>query len=276
LIVTANSPNGLKGIRAGGGILDKIVAAKAVRLSDARCLTDELASKARARSFRSLSAALTRQDEINIIAEIKHRSPSKGIIREQFDPVSIADSYWRSGAAALSVLTEQDFFGGSLDHLTAASQAVRLPILRKDFVFDEFQLLEAAGAGADAVLLIVAILEDSLLAALLERAGEIGLEALVEVHSDEEMKRAGNAGARIIGVNNRDLKTFNVDLNTSLRLAPLAPPQAVLVSESGINTAGDILRLKATGYNGFLVGEHFMRAADPGAALAELIEHAGG
>lgn len=261
------------GVRAAGGILDRIVEAKAARLEGAkrRAPVGTLVERGASRAFHSLGGALERPDSVNIIAEIKQRSPSKGIICADFDPLRIADSYTGAGAAALSVLAEEDFFGGSLDHLEAIRARVALPLLRKDFIFDEYQLYESVSAGADAVLLIVAILEDELLGSLIELAGKLGLDALVEVHSADEMNRAIHAGASIIGVNNRDLTTFIVDLETSIDLARLAPTGAVLVSESGIHNGADIRRLKSAGFNAFLVGEHLMRANDPGAALAQLI-----
>ena len=221
-----------------------------------------------------MGEALSRVGRTNIVAEIKHRSPSKGIIREEFDPETIAISYEKAGAAALSVLTEEDFFGGSLNHLRAVRERVGLPLLRKDFLFDEYQIHEALAAGADAVLLIVAMLEDKLLADLIALASELKLDALVEVHNAREMERAVTARAGLIGVNNRDLTTFTVELETSELLATLAPRNAVLVSESGIRTGQDIYRLKQSGYNAFLVGEHFMRAADPGEALRRLVASA--
>jgi indole-3-glycerol phosphate synthase len=263
-----------------GGILDRIVEAKANRLEAAKLLVpfDELVERANARSssrlHHSLAAALNRVDRVNIIAEIKQRSPSKGVIREDFNLVHIAESYAVAGAAALSVLAEEDFFGGSLDHLEEIRQRVALPLLRKDFIFDEYQLYESVLAGADAVLLIVAILEDELLGSLIELTAKLELDALVEVHSADEMKRAARSGASIIGINNRDLTTFTVDLKTSIELAGLSPTGAVLVSESGIHTGSDILRLKSAGFSAFLVGEHLMRAADPGAALRQLIREA--
>jgi indole-3-glycerol phosphate synthase len=277
---TTIQTNRHSGVRAAGGILDRIVEAKAVRLEAAKRrknidqLDDELVERAGTRIRHSLTDALARTDRANIIAEIKQRSPSTGIIRDDFDPVRIADSYAGAGAAALAVLAEEDFFGGSLDHLGAIRNRVALPLLRKDFIFDEYQLYESVLAGADAVLLIVAILEDELLGRLIDMAGKLGLDALVEVHSGDEMKRAIRAGAAMIGVNNRDLTTFAVDLETSTDLAGLAPQGALLVSESGIHTGADIRRLKSAGFNAFLVGEHLMRSADPGAALAQLIREA--
>lgn len=264
------------GVRAAGGILDRIVEAKAVRLEAAkrREPISTFVERRASRSFHSLNDALGRADRVNIIAEIKQRSPSKGIICTDFDPIRIAESYAGAGAAALSVLAEEDFFGGSLDHLKAIRRRVALPLLRKDFIFDEYHLYESVSAGADAVLLIVAILEDELLASLIELAGKLGLDALVEVHSAHEMERAIEARASIIGINNRDLTTFAVDLETSIDLARLAPTGAVLVSESGIHNGADIRRLQPAGFNAFLVGEHLMRAADPGDALEQLIGEA--
>lgn len=264
------------GVRAAGGILDRIVEAKAARLEAAkrRAPVSTFVERSASRTFHSLTDALGRAEQVNIIAEIKQRSPSKGIIRADFDPIRIAESYACAGAAALSVLAEEDFFGGSLDHLEAIRSRVALPLLRKDFIFDEYQLYESVSAGADAVLLIVAILEDGLLASLIELARKLRLDALVEVHSAHEMERAVEAGASIIGINNRDLTTFEVDLETSIALAALAPMGSVLVSESGIHNSADIRRLKPAGFNAFLVGEHLMRAADPGVALEQLIGEA--
>ena|SRR5437870_9343740 len=272
----------LSGVRAAGGILDRIVEAKAKRLEETkRRAPIELLAKSATEAAascqpNSFTQALSRSNTINIIAEIKHRSPSKGIICQDFDPVRIAESYANAGAAALSILTEEDFFGGSLDHLKAIRKVVTLPLLRKDFIFDEYQIYESVLAGANAVLLIVAILEDDLLASLINLARKLGLDALVEVHSVEEMKRANRAGASLIGINNRDLTNFNVDLNTSVELGRLTRDDAILVSESGINTGADIRHLRSAGFNSFLVGEHLMRATEPGAALRQLIEEAGG
>jgi indole-3-glycerol phosphate synthase len=270
----------ITGVRASGGILDKIVQAKVQRLDEAKRRTPieelerDVAPRASSRAAKSMIASLRTRERVNIIAEIKRRSPSKGIIRGDFNPEWIAERYAASGAAAISVLTEEDFFEGSLEHLRAVRARVESPLLRKDFVFDEYQLQEALKAGADAVLLIVAILEDFQLARLIARARELGLDALVEVHSADEMQRAVGAGAPIIGINNRDLTTFNVDLETSIELSRLAPQDAILVSESGINTGDDVRRLREAGFNAFLVGEHLMRADDPGEALERLIAEA--
>ncbi|HXG68370.1 MAG TPA: indole-3-glycerol phosphate synthase TrpC [Blastocatellia bacterium] len=266
------------GVLAAGGVLDRIIEAKALRVREAlraRPFANLIREcRESPRPHRSLKDALSGGDRVHIIAEIKRRSPSKGIIREDFHPVAIAESYAEGGAAALSVLTEEDFFGGSLDHLRAVREHVNLPLLRKDFLFCEYQLYEAAAAGADAVLLIVAALDDELLTRLVALADELGLDALVEVHTLAEMERAIRANAKIIGVNNRDLTTFTVDLETSLRLAEAAPRDAILVSESGISAGDDIRLLRAAGFQAFLIGEHFMRAERPGAALKRLLREA--
>jgi indole-3-glycerol phosphate synthase len=257
--------------------LDRIVAAKAIRVQSAkqnRVAAFQLMSAHRqSQSIHKLfSARLLRRGRTNIIAEIKHRSPSRGVIRQDFDPVGIAEGYALAGAAALSVLTEEDFFGGSLEYLRAIrSRLPEIPLLRKDFLFDEYQLYESLEAGADAVLLITAILDDATLARLIGVSAELGLEALVEVHTKSELERAAAAGASIIGINNRDLRDFTVDIGTSLTLARLAPTGAVLVSESGISTERDISLLSEAGFNAFLIGEHFMRAEDPGRALKALL-----
>ncbi len=271
-----NSP----GVLSAGGILDRIVSAKVRRLEDAKRRTpiERLAPEALAiltsTARHSLSASLSREG-VNIIAEIKRRSPSKGVIREDLDPARIAKGCEEGGAVALSILAEEDFFGGSLEHIRAIRKRVALPLLRKDFIFDEYQLYESVVAGADAVLLIVAILGGELLKNLIRLCVELGIDTLVEVHTADEMKRAAEAGASMIGVNNRDLTTFNVDLETSIKLAPLAPEGALLISESGINSGEDIRRLRSVGFHAFLVGEHLMRSQDPGAALKRLIEQTG-
>jgi indole-3-glycerol phosphate synthase len=214
----------------------------------------------------ALRNALT-GNEINIIAEFKRRSPSKGTIRENADAATLARSYESAGAAAISVLTEENFFAGSLGDLLAVRAQVSIPILRKDFVLDEWQVHESAAAGADALLLIVAALDDETLARLLRLTEEdLGMDALVEVHTREEMDRASAHGAKLIGVNNRDLRTFDVSTKTSFQLAHFAPAAAVLVSESGL-TPDEVPKLRAAGYSGFLIGETLMRAADPARQL---------
>jgi len=235
-------------------ILTEIIAKKQERLREARGL----------HRFRSA----LQKDSVNIIAEFKRRSPSKGMIREGADPIEIARAYQAGGAVAMSVLTEEDYFVGSLEDLRQVKAAVELPVLRKDFIVDQYQVYESAVAGADAILLIVAALDDESLSQLRRLAeDELGMDALVEVHTSDEMKRAAACGAKLIGVNNRDLRTFQVSLETSLSLAREAPPEALLISESGLNNAADLQRLYDAGYRGFLIGETLMRADDPAAAL---------
>ncbi len=244
-------------------------AKKLVSLEQIRAMAHEARVDARPHALRS---ALADASKINIIAEFKRRSPSKGEIRRDADPSIIAGAYESGGASAVSVLTEEDHFGGSLDDLRAARKTIALPILRKDFVFDEYQVYESGAAGADAVLLIVAALDDESLLRLRQIIeDELGMDALIEVHTAEEMKRAAACGANVIGVNNRNLQTFEVTLETSVQLAALAPKGSTLISESGIGTADDIGCLRAIGYRGFLIGESFMRADDPGEALRTLL-----
>ena len=217
------------------------------------------------------ASRLSRSGSINVIAECKRRSPSRGVLRAAYDPVSIATGYERAGAAAISVLTEPGFFDGSLEHLAAVREAVRVPLLRKDFIIDEYQLLEARAAGADAILLIVAALDDAALTSLATSARALGLAALVEVHNVEECRRALASGAGIIGVNNRNLRTLQVDLHASRDVAGLLPASAIGISESGLKTSADLQAMQALGYRAFLMGERFMIEPDPGAALAGLI-----
>ncbi len=233
-----------------------------------------MAQKARDASRpHGLVRALSDEDRINIIAEFKRKSPSKGEIRRAADPASIAKAYESGGAAAVSVLTEEDYFDGSLDDLRAVRQATSLPVLRKDFIFEEYQVYESAAAGADALLLIVAALDDPTLARLRRIAeDELGMDALVEVHTREEMLRAVESGARIIGVNNRNLSTFEVSLDTSAQLAPGAGDNNLLVSESGIESAADIRQLYALGYRAFLIGEGLMRADEPERVLRDFTQ----
>ena len=232
-----------------------------------------LEQRALARTPRGdrFEAALGTSGRVNVIAECKRRSPSRGVLAPQYDPVAIARKYEAGGAAAISVLTEPTFFDGALAHLTAVREAVNVPLLRKDFVVDDYQLLEARAAGADAILLIVAALEQSALVRLQSRAWELGLAALVEVHDEEELSRAVDSGARLIGVNNRNLRTLAVDVSASDRLAAKLPAGVVGVSESGLQTRGDLERLAAAGYRAFLIGERFMTDADPARAIADLI-----
>jgi indole-3-glycerol phosphate synthase len=221
----------------------------------------------------ALLGALREEGKINIIAEFKRKSPSKGEIRRDADPSIIATAYEAAGASAISVLTEEDYFDGSLDDLREVKQAISLPVLRKDFVFEAYQVYESAAAGADAVLLVVAALDDEELSRLLRLAeDELRMDALVEVHTREEMERAVNSGAKLIGVNNRDLGTFEVSLETSVQLASMNGDNAMLISESGIESAADIQRLYDLGYRGFLIGESLMRADDPGEALKQFTQ----
>lgn len=220
---------------------------------------------------RDFAAALRRDDDVAVMAEVKRRSPGAGEIRPGLDPVGLASVYRDGGAAALSVLTDEEYFGGTLDDLRDVRERVDLPVLRKDFVIDELQVAEARGAGADAVLLIVRILDDDRLVALRERAEALGMTALVEVHGDEELERALAAGARVVGVNNRDLSTFETDLAVTERLAPRVPPEVVLVSESGIGSGDDVARVGRAGADAVLVGESLLRAPDPGRAVSELV-----
>ncbi len=205
-----------------------------------------------------------------IIGEVKKASPSRGVLAQDFDPRGIALTYQKGGAAALSVLTDKEYFQGSLADLHAARSAVRIPVLRKDFILDEAQIAESFMAGADAILLIAAVLDLKALRRLREFAESLGLDVLVEAHDEMELDRALESGATIAGVNNRDLHTFQVSLDTSFRLAGRIPPGIMAVSESGIRTHEDVRRLMEAGYRAFLVGEHLMTAPDPVAALAEL------
>ena len=210
-----------------------------------------------------------------VIAEIKKASPSQGVIRPDFDPVAIAHTYATHGAVALSVLTDEKYFQGQLGYLMAIREAVSLPLLRKDFIIDLYQVYESRAAHADAMLLIVAALDDVRLRELLKLSQEIGLTALLEVHTSEELERILPLQPRLIGINNRDLHTFHTDLDTTLRLLPLIPPDATVVSESGIHTAADMYRLREKGVHAFLVGESLMRAPDPGLKLRELLHGEG-
>jgi len=241
---------------------ERVVAAK--ELVSLEHLRKQARRNARPHALRDV----LRSDGINVIAEFKRRSPSKGAIRADANLTEVVKSYVAGGAIAVSVLTEEDYFSGSLDDLRQVKAAVDLPVLRKDFVFDEYQVYESAAAGADAILLIVAALDDNALMSLRRLAeDELGMDALVEVHTSEEMKRAVSCGAKIIGVNNRDLRTFEVTLETSLSLARGAPTDVLLISESGLHNSDDLRRLRAAGYRGFLIGETLMRADDPAQAL---------
>ena len=258
--------------------LDQIIAATHRRVTEARRTADlrELERQAQEHVPRGFRRALETkgQNGVAIIAELKKASPSRGLIRADFNPESLARELEHAGAAALSVLTDEEFFQGSLDNLRAASASTKLPCLRKDFIVDEFQLLEARAYGADAVLLIVAALSQAELVGLTMQAHNYGLDVLCEAHDKEEVRRALDAGCNLVGVNNRDLRTFKVDLETAFRLADLIPKNVVRVAESGIQTGADIARLRAAGYLAFLVGESLMKAESPGKALRVLIAEA--
>ena len=259
-------------------ILDDIVAYK----------RDELAARKRAVSLTELTdralyradppgflAALQTRAGRTIIAEVKKASPSKGVIRADFDPLAIARSYHVAGAAAVSVLTEKQFFQGSLEYLRRIRTTVPIPLLRKDFLFDEYQVHEARAFGASAILLIVAILDDQQLADLAQLASALGMDCLIEVHDERERDRALAAGATLLGINNRDLRTFHTTIETTERLVRDIPDDVFVVSESGLSSAAQLARLEAQGVGAFLIGETCMAAADPGAALRALLDPSG-
>jgi len=253
-------------------ILDRIVEARRESVAHRKRVLPEVPLKMaveKAAPPRDFAGALTR-DGVNVIAELKKASPSRGVIRENYAPAALAAGLERAGAAALSVLTEEEFFFGSLTDLKEAKKAVQIPILRKDFIIDPWQVWEARAAGADAFLLIVAILTDGALRELLDLGRSLGMEPLVEVHSGEELDRAIAAGARIIGVNNRDLRTFEVRVETSLGLIDAIPDECIAVSESGLSTHDDLERLRRAGFDAFLIGEHLMKDADPAVPLRAL------
>jgi len=245
-------------------VLDRIVETKQAEVAELRRRAASIRARAAsAPPVPSFTRALTAGPCVALIAEVKRRSPSAGEIRSGARAAEVAARYASAGAAALSVLTDGPHFGGELADLEEVRQAVDLPVLRKDFTIDELQVYEAKGAGASAVLLIARLLEDAELAELSAVAQELGLEALVEVHDEQELERAARVGARVIGINNRDLATFSTDLGTTLRLAPLAPEGSVVIGESGIASTNDVAQLAAAGVSAVLVGESLMRAADP-------------
>ena len=261
--------------QAAGRVLDTIVAATRRTLAQRKSVAAPQVLAAQAAASRQpqgehFRAGLEAPGP-SVIAECKRRSPSKGVLRAAYAPADIAAGYERAGAAAISVLTEPAFFDGDLAHLAAVRDAVRVPLLRKDFTVDLYQLDEAIVAGADAVLLIVAALDDAALRELHGQAGARGLAVLVEVHDEHELDRALALGARVIGVNNRNLRTLSVDVGASLRMIDRIPADVIAVAESGLRTAEDVATLARAGYDGFLVGERFMTADDPGQALASLI-----
>jgi indole-3-glycerol phosphate synthase len=239
---------------------------------------EHLARMAHERAPRgdAFASAIAMRDRVNVIAECKRRSPSKGVLSHDYQPARIARGYEAAGAAAVSVLTEPQFFGGSIDHLREVRAEVSLPLLRKDFIVDEYQLLEARAAGADAVLLITAALDDHALKDLIWRAGALGLAALVEVHNAWDLERAIDAGAAIIGINNRDLRTQGVDLETTTRLIRLIPEGIVAVAESGIESPDTLARMRRCGCAAVLIGGYLMSNPDPGRALGDLLRAVGG
>lgn len=252
-----------------GTVLDRILAHKLDEIAaaqSARPLDVVIREAQAAPPPRDFAGAL-RRDTVALIAEVKRASPSKGLLVAHFNPVDIGTVYAQNGAACISVLTDERFFQGSLAHLQAVRAAADVPVLRKDFTVAPYQVYEARAAGADAVLLIVAALADGILADLHALALGLGLAALVEVHDEAEMERALRLGAQLVGVNNRDLKTFNVDMGTTARLAVLAPPDVTLVAESGIASPEDVLRMGAAGADAALVGEALMTAEDVAAAV---------
>jgi len=267
-------------VNAGADLLATIVAATR-RIVEVRAEREPLArlvqrAERTARRPGVFRAALGGTDRVNVIAECKRRSPSRGLLRADYDAAAIARSYSAAGAAAISVLTEPTFFDGSLEDLVRVREAVDVPLLRKDFVVSEYQLAEARAAGADAVLLIAGALVPADLARLQARAHDLGLDALVEVHNRGELAAALDAGAAIVGVNNRNLRTLAVDLDVSEQLIARIPQGVTTVSESGIKTPEDIARFRRLGYHAFLIGERFMACADPGVELRRLLEQARG
>ncbi len=252
-------------------ILDRIVATKHEELRALAGTGPELRARAAdAPAPRGFAAALRRPGEVRLLAEVKRRSPSAGDIRPGADPVEVARAYREGGAAALSVLTDREYFGGDLAALRRVTAAVDLPVIRKDFVVDALQVLEARAAGADAVLLIVRILDDARLRELHDAVRALEMDALVEAHNADEVRRALDAGATLLGVNNRDLDNFVTDLELSVRLAPTVPAGVTFVAESGIRAAADVDRLGAAGVDAILVGESLMRQPDLRAAAAAL------
>jgi len=257
-------------------ILDEITQAKRSEVSNAkqRCTTAEMRKRADAMSPpRDFLQALAAPGPIKLIAEVKKASPSAGVIRATFNPAAIAQIYQDHGATCLSVLTDHPFFQGSITHLREVRATVHLPILRKDFIIDEYQILEARAAGADAILLIAEILSDQELVQFQKQAAELGMAALVEFHEKGNLSRVVDSGAPLIGINNRNLKTFTTSLEHTLTLRDRIPTDRLLVSESGIQTPEDVNRLAVAGVAAILVGETLMRAADPGRAIAALLGH---
>ena len=253
-------------------ILDEIIDYKRREIEGKKKAVGQIDEAALARTDRDFAQAIKRIDGRlpKVIAEIKKASPSKGIIRNNFEPVKIARSYENAGASAISVLTDEKFFQGNLEYLKTCREAVSLPILRKDFIIDMFQVFESRAAGADAVLLIAAVLDANKLRKFRLAAESLGMASLVEVHNEQELCKAVESGASIIGINNRNLQTFEVDIETTLKLAPAVPPNTILVSESGISGKEELHKLAEAGVDAVLIGEALMRSDDPGLALKEL------
>jgi indole-3-glycerol phosphate synthase len=261
---------------AGGDILARILATKAKEVAAARAvqpiaaLREEARGAPPVRDFVGVLRDRIAAGAAGVVAEIKKASPSRGVLRPIFDPAAIAGRYEAGGATCLSVLTDRDYFQGAPEHLVAARAACALPVLRKDFIVDEYQVVESRALGADCILLIVAALDDARLAGLEAAAGNLGMAVLAEVHDAAELERALRLATPLIGINNRNLRTFDVALETTLGLLPRVPRERMVVTESGILAQADVARMRAAGVHAFLVGEAFMRAADPGAALRAL------
>jgi indole-3-glycerol phosphate synthase len=256
-----------------GSVLSRIVEARRASVAHRQRVLPEAVLKMavkKATPARDFAAALARP-QLNIIAELKKASPSRGLLREEFHPIELAKLFENTGAAALSVLTEEEFFQGSAKDLRDARKACEIPVLRKDFIVDAWQVWEARAIDADSFLLIVAALSDAALGELLALGRELGMEPLIEVHTRAELDRSVAAGARIIGVNNRDLKTLEVKLETSFELVEAIPEDCIAVCESGIRDGAEIRRLRSAGFDAFLIGEHLMTQPDPAAALAALL-----
>ena len=254
-------------------MLDDIVMSKQQEVEAAKASLPFEDLKARLASHltdRPFGQAIQRPEKLSLIAELKRKSPSKGMLRERFDPVSLAQTLEAAGASALSVLTDEPYFGGHLEFLRDVKQFTEVPVLRKDFIVDPYQVYEAAFYEADAVLLIVRILTEEQLIACLQAADLVGIEALVEVHNEAELKSAVGAGAHLLGINHRDLRTFQIDPTLSERLVPRIPAGKVIVAESGIQTAEDVQRMKRLGVHALLIGEALMTAPDPAAKVREL------